>query len=221
MKLGFIFDLDGVIVNTAKYHFQAWQRLANTLGFEFTEKDNEKLKGISRMESLDILLAIGGITLSNREKQELADRKNLWYLELIDQLTPADILPGANSLLTEAISLGFRTALGSASKNAQRILDRLAIKDQFTVIVDGTMVEHAKPNPEVFLLAAKKMELSTSKCLVFEDAEAGIVAAKNAGMLAIGIGSKENLKRADKIIVGLNEITIEQAAEMIAGPLAY
>ena len=207
---GCIFDLDGVIVDTAKYHFMAWRRLAKELGFVFTLGDNEALKGVSRMASLEILLNKGGIILSNEEKEELAARKNEWYVEFITGMTPDEILPGSMQLLKELRKEKILTAIGSASKNAGMILDSINVRDMFDVIVDGNMVQKAKPDPEVFLKGAREMNLPPSCCVVFEDAQAGIEAAIAGGMKCVGVGKPELLGRADMVIPDLREITINQ-----------
>lgn len=204
-----IFDLDGVIVDTAKYHYLAWKRLADEKGIPFTEKDNERLKGVSRMASLEILLSLGNVDLSEEEKAVLANRKNTWYVEMIDRLTKAELLPGAEALLKRLKTDGVKIALGSASKNAERILARLEIGDYFDARIDGTKVSKAKPDPEVFLLAAKNVGAAPETCLVFEDAPAGIVAAKRAGMHVVGIGKRQNLPEADWILESLDEIRDE------------
>lgn len=204
-----IFDLDGVIVDTAKYHYLAWKRLAEEKGIPFSEKDNERLKGVSRMASLEILLSLGNLTVSEEEKAELAKRKNIWYVEMIDQLTKDELLPGAESLLKRLKKDGVKIALGSASKNAARILERLGIGHYFDARIDGTKVSKAKPDPEVFLLAAQSVGAAPENCLVFEDAPAGVEAAKRAGMHVVGIGSWENLPEADWIMESLDEIQDE------------
>lgn len=207
---GCIFDLDGVIVDTAKYHFMAWRRLAKELGFVFTLGDNEALKGVSRMASLEILLSKGGITVSDEEKAEFAARKNGWYVEFITGMTPDEILPGSMQLLKELRKEKILTAIGSASKNAGMILDSINVRDMFDVIVDGNMVQKAKPDPEVFLKGAREMNLPPSCCVVFEDAQAGIEAAIAGGMKCVGVGKPELLGRADMVIPDLREITINQ-----------
>ena len=212
---GFIFDLDGVIVDTAKFHFIAWKRLADQLGFKFTEEDNERLKGVSRTRSLEILLEIGGVSISEDEKLRLATLKNEWYVELIGSLTSKDILPGAADFLKEASKQSIKIALGSASKNAPFILEKLGIDQLFDARIDGTHVSNAKPDPEVFLKGAEAMGLPPKDCLVFEDAQAGIEAAKRGGMKCIGIGSNEVLKGADMIVTGMDRITVEQAIELL------
>ncbi|MGB9796812.1 beta-phosphoglucomutase [Fervidobacterium gondwanense] len=196
-----IFDLDGVIVDTAKYHYLAWKRLAKELGFEFTEKDNERLKGVSRMESLEILLSVGGIKIEDQKvKEQLADKKNNWYVEYISQMTREEILPGVEEFLRKLKNAGIKIAIGSASKNTMTILRRIELVDLFNSIIDGTKISKAKPDPEVFLKAAEELNVDPEDCCVFEDAVAGIEAAKRAGMKVIGVGDPEILKDADKVI---------------------
>ncbi len=203
---GALFDLDGVIVDTAKYHYLAWKRLANELGFEFTEKDNERLKGVSRIESLEILLKIGGLTFSDKLKQAAAQVKNDWYVEYISGIGESELLKGAKEYLTYLRGKGVKVALGSASKNSMTILKNLGIVDLFDAIIDGTKITKSKPDPEIFLLGAKALGLKPSECVVFEDAFAGIQAAKAGGFTAVGIGSKDELPNADAQIKGLYEL---------------
>ena len=207
---GCIFDLDGVLVDTARYHFLAWKRLSDSLGFEFTEKNNEQLKGVSRMTSLEILLAIGNINVNQQEKERLATKKNEWYVDYISNLTPDDILPGSVELIEELSSNGIRSAVGSASKNARLILDKLSLTSLFDVIIDGNKVTKAKPDPEVFATAAKEMRLRHDEVIVLEDAVSGIEAAGRAGMKSIGIGEKEILHMADYVVSGLNELNYKK-----------
>jgi beta-phosphoglucomutase len=203
---GALFDLDGVIVDTAKYHYIAWKKLANELGFNFNESDNERLKGVSRARSLEILLEIGGLTFSDEEKLALATKKNEWYVEYIKGMDESEILKGAKDYLIKLRESGVKIALGSASKNALMILNNLKIVDLFDTIVDGNKVSKAKPDPEVFALGAKELGLQPEDCVVFEDAEAGVEAAKRAGMKVVGIGKKEILKEADMVINGLYDL---------------
>lgn len=205
-----IFDLDGVVVDTAKYHYQAWKKLGKELGFDFTLEDNERLKGVSRMASLDILLEIGGISLTDEEKLAYADKKNTWYRELISTMQPNEVLPGAVEFLSQLKAAGYKMALGSASKNAMSILDKTDLKKWFDVIIDGTKTQRAKPDPQVFQLGAEGLGAQPHECVVFEDAEAGIEAAKRAGMYCIGVGSPHNLNKADLVISGLHEMTLEK-----------
>ncbi|MHA6528822.1 beta-phosphoglucomutase [Paenibacillus sp. BAC0078] len=203
---GAIFDLDGVIVDTAKYHYLAWRSLAKRLGFEFSEADNERLKGVSRMESLSILLEVGGLQMGEEERNELAETKNREYIEYISRLEPSEILPGASEYLRSLRGQGVKIALGSASKNALFILDRLGITELFDAVIDGTKVSMAKPDPEVFITASAALSLDPSQCVVFEDAAAGVRAGKAAGCLVVGIGSAGILGEADRVIAGLHEL---------------
>ncbi|MCL4140230.1 UNVERIFIED_CONTAM: hypothetical protein GTU68_026589 [Idotea baltica] len=205
-KIGVIFDLDGVIVDTAKYHFLAWKDLADHLGFEFTETHNELLKGVSRVRSLEILLDIGNVKLSEEKKQEFLVSKNEHYLEYINKMGIEEILPGVNKLLDALDDLGIQYVLGSASKNAPLILKQVNLLDRFAGIVDGNSVSKAKPDPEVFLIGAKKLNLQPEQCIVFEDAIAGIEAANAANMISIGIGDEKTLREADFNFNNLTEI---------------
>jgi beta-phosphoglucomutase len=205
-----IFDLDGVIVDTAKYHYLAWRRLAEMLGFEFTEKDNERLKGVSRVRSLEILLEVGGVTATPEQKETWAHDKNEWYVDYITKMGADEILPGVVSFLAELRQHGVKTAIGSASKNANLILTRLGLMDNFDAIIDGNKVSLAKPDPEVFVVAATALGVSPEHSVVFEDAEAGIEAAKAGGMFAIGIGSEQVLAKADVVIDGLSDLNYEK-----------
>ena len=198
-----LFDLDGVIVDTAKFHYLAWRELANGLGFELTEAQNEKLKGISRMESLDVILGMGGVTLTAEEKLRLATIKNGRYVEMVKTIDASEILRGAKEYLIELRGRGVKVALGSASKNAEIILRNLGIFELFDVVIDGNKVSKSKPDPEVFLLGAQGLGVAPSACVVFEDAEAGVEAAKAGGMYAVGIGLVKNLPRADFVVPGL------------------
>lgn len=209
MIKGCIFDLDGVIVDTAKYHYLAWKRLANELGFEFTEEDNERLKGVSRMKSLEILLEIGNKDFDEKTKLELADKKNSWYVEYISKMDESEILDGVKDFLTNLRENGIKISLGSVSKNAMTILKNINLLTYFDAIIDGTKVKNAKPDPEVFLKAAEELSLKPEECCVFEDAVAGIEAAKRANMKVIGVGSNAILKDADKVIGGFKGATID------------
>ncbi|WP_238883950.1 beta-phosphoglucomutase [Clostridium sp. YIM B02551] len=206
---GCIFDLDGVIVDTAKYHYLAWSSLAKELGIAFNEDDNERLKGVSRMESLNIILSLGNKKMTLEEKELLADKKNKKYVECIDKLKEEEILPGVKEFLQELRNEGIKISLGSASKNSRFILDKLALKNYFDCIIDGNKISKAKPDPEVFLAAVREMELKSEECVVFEDALAGIRAAHNGGMKVIGVGSEENLSEADLVIKGFEGISTD------------
>ena len=207
-----LFDLDGVVVDTAKYHYIAWKIIADELGFPFSEHDNERLKGVSRMASLDILLELGKMQIDPIQKQVLAERKNNLYVSYIGKMTPDEILPGVISFMDELRANGILIALGSASKNALSILDKINLTDKFDAVIDGNKVNNAKPNPEVFLKGAIELGVEPHNCLVFEDAQAGIDAARNAGMHIIGIGQGENLNNADFIIPGFENINFNQLA---------
>jgi len=201
-----IFDLDGVIVDTARYHYLAWKRLAREHGFDFTETDNERLKGVSRMRSLEILLEIGDISADEPTRQEMADRKNAWYVEYISRMNTSEILPGAAEYVRHLQSRDVKTAIGSASRNTPLILEHLQIASLFDVVIDGRKVQRAKPDPEVFVLAAQTLNVLPERCVVFEDAEAGIEAARRAGMGAVGIGRPAVLKDADVVVPSLLEL---------------
>ncbi len=205
-----LFDLDGVIVDTAKYHYIAWKELANDLGFDFTIEDNERLKGVSRMTSLDILLSIGNISLSDEKKTELASQKNENYLSYILKMGPGEILPGTKEFLEELKKQGIKIALGSASKNAMTILDRLELTNYFDAIIDGTHVAKAKPDPEVFLKGAEALGVDPHECVVFEDAEAGVEAALAGGMKCIGIGKADILGKAHLVVDGLHKMNLQK-----------
>jgi beta-phosphoglucomutase len=207
---GLIFDLDGVLVDTAKYHFLAWKRLAKEIGIDFSKEDNEKLKGISRKESLDIILAFGNKDLSLAQREELMAKKNDWYLEFINLMDPSEILPGVLSFINDSKKNGYKIALGSASKNALLILQILDIGQLFDVIIDGNISSNSKPNPEVFLKGAEGLGLKSSECIVFEDAVAGIEAGLNAGMICIGIGNPEVLKDAHLVFDGFKNLDLEK-----------
>ncbi|MGZ3755624.1 MAG: beta-phosphoglucomutase [Mucilaginibacter sp.] len=205
-----IFDLDGVIVDTAVYHYKAWKRLANQMGFDFTEEQNELLKGVSRVRSLEIILGIGGVTKTEAEKEELATLKNQWYVEMIGQMKPDEILPGARVFVQACRDAGIKTALGSASKNSMMILAKINMVDLFDAIIDGNKVSKAKPDPEVFLKGAEALGVKPSECVVFEDAIAGVEAAVNGGMKVVGIGSPKVLTGANLVIAGLGEMSLER-----------
>lgn len=205
-----IFDLDGVIVDTAKYHFKAWKRLTDKLGIDFTEDDNERLKGVSRMASLEIILEIGNMEPDERKKLEYATLKNNWYIEYISKMTPSEILPGCVQFIRELKNANIRIAIGSASKNTPMILERVGIQEMFDAVADGNNITKAKPDPEVFLKAAEMVGIKPENCVVFEDAVAGVQAALNAGMKCIGIGSPEVLTKVHFVVPGLYEMNIEK-----------
>jgi beta-phosphoglucomutase len=208
---GFLFDLDGVLVDTAQYHFLAWQRMAAELGIHFGEAENEQLKGVSRAESLNRILAWGGKTLSDAEKQHWMTLKNEWYLELVRGMPADDYLPGAHEFLRASRAAGIKVALGSASKNAPLILERLGWIPLFDALVDGNVVTASKPDPEVFLEGARRLGLKPEECVVFEDSEAGVEAARRGGMKVVGIGQGLD---ADLLVTGLDRLTPEQVAQL-------
>ena len=211
MIRGFLFDLDGVLVDTAQYHFLAWQRMAAELGIHFGEAENEQLKGVSRAESLNRILAWGGKTLSDAEKQHWMTLKNDWYLELVRGMPADDYLPGAHEFLRASRAAGIKVALGSASKNAPLILERLGWIPLFDALVDGNVVTASKPDPEVFLEGARRLDLKPEECVVFEDSEAGVEAARRGGMKVVGIGQGLD---ADLLVTGLDRLTPEQVAQL-------
>jgi len=210
MIKGCIFDLDGVIVDTAKYHYLAWKELAESLGFAFTKKDNERLKGVSRMRSLDILLEIGKKNFDKETKLKFAENKNKKYLEYILKMTPDEILPGVIDFMNVLKNKNIKIALGSASKNAMTILNQLNLTNYFNAVIDGTKVSNAKPDPEVFLKGAEALNLKPEECLVFEDAEAGIEAAIKGRFKCVGIGSPEILSKANHIMPGFENIDFNE-----------
>jgi beta-phosphoglucomutase len=205
-----IFDLDGVICDTAKYHFYAWKNLADQLGIDFTHEDNERLKGVSRMESLEILLSLSSKVYTTSEKLIFAEEKNKNYVDYITKMGRDEVLPGVTRMLEYCREHGMKTALGSVSKNAGTILKRLELGQYFDVVIDGTKVVNAKPDPEVFLKGAAQTGAKPEDCIVFEDAFTGIQAAKAAGMFAVGIGEAKILFNADFVIKGFEEISPEQ-----------
>ena len=208
-KKGFIFDLDGVIVDTAKYHYLAWKNLAMSLGFDFTEEQNEQLKGVSRVKSLEILLKIGNVKLDDVKKNSLLQEKNIEYLEYVSRMNSNEILPGVLKVLNFLDDNHVKYALGSASKNATLILEKVGLLDRFSALVDGNDVSNAKPDPEVFLIGAKKLNVDPENCIVLEDAIAGIQAANTAKMRSIGIGDSSVLFEANFVFNDMTEITPE------------
>ncbi len=214
-KKAIIFDLDGVIVDTAKYHFLAWKELAESLGFDFTEEQNELLKGVSRVRSLEILLDIGNVELSQAEKNKYLNEKNEQYLSYIAEMDTREILPGIPELLAFLKAERIPFALGSASKNARLILENLKLLEDFNAIVDGNDVSTAKPDPEVFLIAAEKLGKNPEDCIVIEDAFAGVQAANSAGMTSVAIGDPEVLIGADFNLKSTKELTIDLARQLI------
>ena len=201
MIRAFIFDLDGVITDTAEYHYRGWKRLAEEEGLSFTREDNEHLRGIPRRESLMLLLKDRMYPEENI--QEMMERKNNYYLEFIKEISPRDLLPGAKELLEEIRAAGLKNALGSASKNASEVIERLGIQSLFDAIADGHSVERQKPAPDLFLHAAHQLGLAPSECVVVEDAAAGIEAARAGGFRSVGLGPRERVGQADAIFPSL------------------
>lgn len=211
----FIFDLDGVIVDTAKYHFLAWQNVAKSLGINFTHEDNEQLKGVSRVRSLELILALGNVQITDEQKQEYLLKKNEEYLTYIDKMDESEILPGVMDVLNFLKENKQPIILGSASKNARPILEKVNILHYFDDIVDGNDVSNAKPDPEVFLVGAKKANQTAANSIVFEDSVAGIQAANSAGMTSVGIGEKSVLNEADYNFNDFTEISKDFLLKLI------
>jgi len=212
MKKAVIFDLDGVIVDTALFHYEGWKRLADELGVPFDKKANEKLRGVPRRESL---LALLGYNPGEEKIKEYTDRKNEYYLQMVNKLKPSDTLPGARQILRDLKANGFKLALGSSSKNARLVLRLIDMTEKFDAIVDGTEISKGKPDPELFIKCAQRLEVEPINCLVVEDAESGIEAAIAAGMHTLGIGSPESLGRAQRVVNGLDEIDVAGIASLI------
>lgn len=214
---GAIFDLDGVIVSTDKYHREAWARLAAELGLPFTEAQAQATRGVDRMSSLRVVLGNRWDDFSNDARQELAARKNAAYKELIKQITPADALPGALELVRDLAARGVPRAIGSASKNALPVLERLGIAELFTAVVTGHDFVHGKPAPDVFLVAAERLGLPPARCIVFEDAAAGIAAAHAGGMKAVGVGDPAIVKGCDLFAPNLAAISADDLPALLRG----
>lgn len=202
-----IFDLDGVITDTAEYHYQSWQRMADEEGLEFNREINEKLRGVSRERSLEIIL--DGKKISEDEMKRLMDKKNGYYQEYLKEMDETDLLPGARELIDDSIDKGFKLAIASSSKNAKTVISALNINDFFEVIADGFSVNNPKPAPDLFLYAAEKMGLISEQCIVFEDAKAGIDAAQAANMLSVGIGPENRVGHADFRFDKVQDVDLE------------
>jgi beta-phosphoglucomutase len=211
-----LFDLDGVIVDTAKYHFIGWQRLAEELGVPFTHEDNEQLKGVSRVGSLEYLLSKGGLELDNDTKVRLMDRKNAWYLELVGKMSPDELFPGVVEFIDELRASGIHVGLGSSSRNAPLILRLCGIADRFDTIVDGNSITFSKPDPEVFLKGAEAFGVPPELCVVFEDAVSGVQAARNGGFRIIGVGDAASLTEAEFVIPGFDGFTMQTMVERLS-----
>lgn len=210
-----IFDLDGVITDTAEYHYLAWKTLAEELNIPFSRELNEELKGISRMDSLERILVHGkkNHDFTESEKASLADKKNNHYCTLIQRITPEDILPGIQALISEIKERGLKVGIASVSKNAFTVIDSLRLKEQFDAIVDAKTIKNSKPDPEIFLTAAKLLQVEATACIGIEDAAAGVEAIKEAGMFAIGIGSKQTLSKADIVFESTADLLMNAMIE--------
>jgi beta-phosphoglucomutase len=206
---GCLFDMDGVIVDSATHHFTAWRRLADELSIPFSEEDNHALKGLSRVDSLEHILRLGHLQVDELTKQKLMDQKNTWYLDLISGMRDKDILPGARELIEELVANDVRVGLGSSSKNAQLILDNVGLTPLFDVVVDGNHLTLSKPDPEVFLKGASGMSLAPSDCVVFEDAPSGVAAGRTGGFFVVGVGHEDILGDADCVIPNLEGFTLQ------------
>ncbi len=211
----FVFDLDGVLVDTAKYHYLAWKKFAEEFNYDFTEEENEEFKGVSRKRCLEILLDKVGVEANQDQIDHWLFQKNEDYLTYIADMNPSEVLPGVKEFLELLKSKGIPMAVGSASKNAVPILEKVGLLSYFSDIIDGNKVSKAKPDPEVFVLAAKSLQVKAEDTIVFEDAIAGIQAANAAGMISIGVGDQNVLNEADYNIENFNEITNEFITELI------
>jgi len=203
-----IFDLDGVIVDTVPAHYIAWKSIADELGIPFNEKDNEQLKGVSRIQSMKNILSMGNRTMEDTEIIALTEKKNEVYVDIISKMTPADILPGVNEFLALLEANGIPKAIGSSSKNTPTILKAVGLSDRFDAIVDGNGVTHSKPDPEVFLKGAELLGFAPNECLVFEDAISGVAAANAGGMKCIGVGEEEVLGDADLVVPNMTKVDL-------------
>lgn len=216
MRTAVIFDLDGVITDTARYHFLAWKNMADKIGIDIDDDFNETLKGVDRMGSLERILQRGNKTFSESKKLALADQKNAYYNELIKSMTDQDLLPGASSTLAMLRRLGVKTGLASVSKNAGTIISRLGIANLFDFVVDANFIKRGKPDPEIFLTAARELNVKPTQCIGVEDAVVGIQAIKSAGMYAIGVGDSLVLKEADYHIADLTSFPADESYAAIA-----
>jgi beta-phosphoglucomutase len=208
----FIFDLDGVITDTAEYHYLAWKTLGEELGIPFTREFNEELKGVSRMDSLEKILTLGNRQddFTQEEKESLATKKNEHYVQLIANINPNDILPGIKELIFAIKEKGYKLGLASVSKNAFAVMESLELKKEFDIIVDAATIAKGKPDPEIFLTAAKLLNVEPAACIGIEDAAAGVDSIKDAGMFAVGVGSEESLVKADLIYSSTDELSLTE-----------
>jgi kojibiose phosphorylase len=210
----FIFDLDGVLTDTAEYHYLAWKRLADEEGLPFNRTDNEALRGVSRRESLNLLLK--DVTIPEETALTWMERKNAYYLDMINQMTPADALPGAIDLLKALRQAGLKIAIASASKNAALVIERLGIKALIDVLCDGNSVDRPKPAPDLFLFAAQQLGIPAEECVVVEDAAAGIIAAKAGGMCSIGLGPVDRVGEADLVLPDLAGASLQDLLQQLS-----
>lgn len=210
-----IFDLDGVITDTAEFHYLAWKQLGEEVGVPFTREFNEELKGVSRMDSLEKILALGSKQndFTVEEKDALAAKKNEHYVSLIQNISQNDILPKIENLIADIKERGLKLGLASVSKNALAVMTSLGLKDQFDVIVDAATIKKGKPDPEIFLTAAKFLNVDPTTCIGIEDAAAGVDSIKGAGMFAVGVGSEQSLSKADVVYSSTSELTFEKILE--------
>jgi beta-phosphoglucomutase len=209
----FIFDLDGVLTDTAEYHFRAWKRLADEEGIPFTREDNERLRGVSRRRSLELLL--NGRPATEEQMQEWMARKNRYYVEFIQQMTPADVLPGALDLLKELREAGIKIGIGSASKNTHAVLDRLDLWDYVDAVSDGHSVQRQKPAPDLFLYCARQLGVALHEAIVVEDAASGVAAALSGGFWVVGLGPEERVGRAHIIFPSLENVHLHDILEAL------
>ncbi|MDA0728397.1 MAG: beta-phosphoglucomutase [Bacteroidetes bacterium] len=205
-----LFDMDGVIVDSAVHHFEAWKRLADALSIPFTEKDNEALKGVSRVDSLEYILGLGHLVLDEATKVKLMDQKNAHYLRLIEGMRAKDILPGAKEFIEECKEAGVAVILGSSSRNAQMVLDNVGLAPLFDAVVDGNHITLSKPDPEVFVKGAQAMNVDPAQCVVFEDAASGVRAGKAGGFAVVGLGDEAVLGEADWVLPTMQGLTLER-----------
>ncbi|MEA4812299.1 MAG: beta-phosphoglucomutase [Anaerolineaceae bacterium] len=214
MIKAFLFDLDGVLTDTSEFHYQAWKQLARELGLPFTRKDNEALRGVSRRESLELLLK--GQAVTEPQAQQYMERKNSHYLNLVNRMSPANLLPGAKEILQELARIGLKRGIVSSSKNTSLVIERLQIGSLVDGVVDGNAPVRSKPFPDLFLLGAKCFDLPSSECLVVEDAAAGVEAAHAAGMKAVGLGPKERVGMAEWVLASLEGHSAAEILQALA-----
>jgi len=209
-----LFDLDGVIISTDILHYRSWEVLTREQGIPFSWEINKRLLGVSRMQSLEIVLELASKSYTDQEKQALADRKNAHYLQMVQQLTHDDLLPGALPFISELRARGVRTAVCSGSRNAKVIVGQLQLTPLFDLIIDGNDITRTKPDPQIFLMAAERLGVSPANCLVIEDAEVGVEAARRAGMRSLGIGDTKRLQAADLAAESISGISVEAVWEL-------